>query len=170
MAAPTPAASIVDVRHVHQCKPLLVALERTIERRRRVRGRDEPLAVVLDIDETALLNRGSKVVRNSCVYVFYRKMLDLGVAVFFVTARSDTYRDHTASQLRRLGYDRYVQLHMMPERLHNPATFKRDVRRSIVRAGYHVLANVGDQWTDMDGGYYDLGIKLPEDDGEGATP
>lgn len=155
--------SIIVLDDVDQYEPLFASIIAWLEERRdRLRG--VPLAIVLDIDETALLNKGERVHRNAFVYAFYRRMCDMRVNVFFVTARSEPYRRHTEAQLARLGYDRYVRLYMMPEGEHDPARFKRRVRRALIDNGYRILANVGDQWTDMSGGYYDLGIKLPEDD------
>lgn len=39
--------------------------------------------------------------------------------------------------------------------------FKSGARASIVRQGYDVLADIGDQWSDVCGGYADHIYKLP---------
>lgn len=160
-AAAASQPSIVVLDDVSQYEPLFAAIVTWLEARRE-RLRTTPLAVVLDIDETALLNKGDRVHRNAFVYAFYRRMLAMDVSVFFVTARVEAFRAHTESQLTRLGYDRYRALFMMPTVDTDPARFKRDTRRALIERGYRILANVGDQWTDMTGGYYDIGIKLPE--------
>ena len=165
MAAVQPKIVVLD--DVNQYEEVLGAIVEWAQDQQRRQSARRPLAIVLDIDETALLNKGKRVYRNVYVYAFYRHMLRLNVAVFFVTARSTKYRHHTENQLARLGYDRYEELFLMPPRLRDPARFKRNVRRMLIQRGYHIFANLGDQWTDMESGYFDVGIKLPEDDGTG---
>lgn len=170
-AASGARGSVLVMDDAGEYEPTFAAIVHWLRDHRARLTRDgQRLAVVLDIDETALLNKAGRVHRNVIIHAFYTELRRLGVEVFFVTARPEQYRAHTLSQLRRLEYDAHAGLFMMPDAGQDPAAFKRNVRRRLVeQGGYRVLANVGDQWTDMSGGYYDMGIKLPEDDADDDT-
>jgi len=86
------------------------------------------------------------------------------VAIFFVTGRDEPLRAATAANLRRAGYAGWTDLILEPAR-HRPyrsaADFKAPARAAIERRGYTIVANVGDQESDLAGGHAMRGFKLP---------
>lgn len=94
----------------------------------------------------------------------YRLALRRGVKVFFITGRPVPMRDATVRNLREAGYARYQRLILRPASTLSDASvvpFKSGERRRIERAGYDILVNVGDQDSDLAGGYANRTFKLP---------
>jgi predicted secreted acid phosphatase len=158
------------------------------------------LAVVLDIDETALSNwpelkaddfafflsgpcdlSVNGVVQAPCGWnkwvelekappivptlELYRQARSQGVKVFFITGRTEAQRAATAANLRTAGYEGFTDsdLIMKPTDSHlkSLATFKTAARKVIAAAGYVIVLNVGDQYSDLSGDYAQEPIKLP---------
>jgi hypothetical protein len=66
--------------------------------------------------------------------------------------------------LREAGFGRYQKLILRPESdLGAPSVvpFKSGERRKLERAGYDILVNVGDQDSDLAGGYANRTFKVP---------
>ena len=80
---------------------------------------------------------------------------ELGVAVFFITGRPESQRDATERNLRAAGYDGFAGLAMVPDgqRFASAADFKAPRRAAIEAEGYTIIANVGDQPSDLAGGH-----------------
>jgi predicted secreted acid phosphatase len=158
------------------------------------------LAMVLDIDETALSNwpelkadnfeffltgpcniSVDGTVRPPCGWnkwvalekslpivptlELYRQARSHGVKVFFITGRTEAQRAATAANLWAAGYKGFTDsdLIMKPTDSHpkSLATFKTAARRAIANAGYVIVLNVGDQYSDLSGDYAQEPIKLP---------
>ena len=84
-----------------------------------------------------------------------------GVAVFFITGRRENTRDHTVSNLKREGFDGFTQLILKPQAsTETTVQYKSGARAAIEQQGYHIIANVGDQYSDLAGGHEDIGFKL----------
>jgi hypothetical protein len=79
----------------------------------------------------------------------------LRVAVFFVTARPEAIRSLTLEQLRNAGYTGRYKLVMQPNDYADPSKipYKSSARRKIEKRGFRILANVGDQRSDLKGGF-----------------
>jgi predicted secreted acid phosphatase len=145
----------------------------------------EKLAVVLDVDETALSNwvvavhddfgyipndwnwcaalRCGKAIPGT-LRIFKEAESDR-VAVFFITGRPDGQRADTEANLKAEGYDAWQHLYLRPE---NHAkgelteTFKAACRKQIVDQGYRIVLNVGDQMSDLVGEpMAEHSVKLP---------
>jgi acid phosphatase len=143
-------------------------------RRRAAHGaKEHKLAVVLDIDETTLSNYPEMLKTG---FVFNQKESDawidagsakaipgtlniyneakkLGATVFFLTGRGESLREATERNLRAEGFDGWQQL-IMREAGQAGLTalaYKSAARREIVRHGYRIVLNVGDQWSDLQG-------------------
>jgi predicted secreted acid phosphatase len=86
----------------------------------------------------------------------------LGVAVFFVTGRPPALRAATERNLRAQGY-RWTDVILLPKdgRFASAAAFKSDARRRIAEQGYTILLTMGDQQSDLDGGFAERTFKLP---------
>jgi acid phosphatase len=88
----------------------------------------------------------------------------LGVAIFFITGRPDRpdLRAATVHNLKEAGYDGWKELFMRP--ISSPGAsvseYKTRFRKHIQDdLHYHVIANVGDQQSDLVGGYADPSIQ-----------
>ncbi len=140
-------------------------------------------AIVLDIDDTALSSfaiqrrlgfgwvpsawdewvRSSGAPAHAGVLALYRYALEQGVAVFFVTGRREHLREPTERQLRAAGYGRWVGLYLKPDDYSEKSVvpYKTAQRQAIADLGFEILLNVGDQWSDLDGGNARVTYKLP---------
>jgi hypothetical protein len=145
-----------------------------------VHGHAKKLALVLDIDETALSNYNainadnftfgpnSQAEATAETGVKIPSTLELfnlakqnGVSVFFITGRRENTRAHTESNLRREGYDGWQQLFLKPDASTDTTVqYKSGARAAIEGQGYRIVANVGDQYSDLAGGHEDIGFKL----------
>jgi predicted secreted acid phosphatase len=85
------------------------------------------------------------------------------VAIFFVTGRRVPERAVTLRELTLAGYPAPTALYLRPVNDHAASVipFKSAARARIVALGYDIVASVGDQWSDLRGGYADSVYKLP---------
>jgi predicted secreted acid phosphatase len=154
--------------------------------RKRTSARNAPRkpALVLDIDETALDNYPCFVARGGipyngavnaqCITAYdapavkpvlslFRRARDLGVRVFFITGRPEQIRDGSLDNLRAAGYTGRYGLLMRPADYDKESAIpaKRASRKAIQKRGFKILANVGDQQSDLKGGFSERTYKLP---------
>lgn len=141
------------------------------------------LAVVLDIDETLLSNyqhmkennfggsaelidhyidRGDDPAIPSALQ-FTKYAEENKISIFFVTGRSEQYRESTVRNLRHVGVPKWEHLYMRPADYHKMSIidFKAGTRAQIEQQGYEVVESIGDQWSDIRGGHVKKGYKLP---------
>jgi 5'-nucleotidase (lipoprotein e(P4) family) len=141
------------------------------------------LAVVFDIDETTLSNL-PHLIANDYGYVpktwdawvlsgqahaiipvqtVYDTAVRGKVDVFFITTRPESARASTERNLREVGYDTWARIFYKPVTgpEHSTTGFKTDVRRKLVKEGYVIILNLGDQDSDVMGGYAERSYKLP---------
>jgi predicted secreted acid phosphatase len=80
-----------------------------------------------------------------------------GVSVFFITGRSESERAATIRNLHRAGYRGWSKLIMKPAGLNvkSAADYKAPQRAKIAAEGYTIIVNMGDQPSDLAGGYPD---------------
>jgi acid phosphatase len=142
------------------------------------------LAVVFDIDDTLISNYPQVKARD---FAQTRKDVDevIGgdgavtvpgmlklfnfakahqVTVILVTGRPEKLRDHTVDQLKQAGYAEWDQLYLRsPDQKDlNAAAYKTTIRKNVEQQGYEVVLNIGDQYSDLTGGYADKTFKLPD--------
>ena len=87
---------------------------------------------------------------------------ELGVAVFFITGRPGDLQDETEANLREQGYTwDGVILPTNYGQTKSAVDFKAPARQRIVEQGYAILLTIGDQESDLAGGYAERGFKLP---------
>jgi predicted secreted acid phosphatase len=93
----------------------------------------------------------------------FRKARAVNVAVFFITGRPEDQRAATVRNLEKAGYKGYVRLFMVPEGAHysSAADFKTPVRVQIEGMGYAIIANMGDQPSDLRGDHAEKKFLLP---------
>ena len=109
----------------------------------------------------------------------------LGITVFGLTGRNDGQKTATIANLTKVGYrpftaDRFftkwasgtTPTTVDPSRTWFAGTpcadgscttveYKANTRRHIEALGYDIVLNVGDQWSDLQGGFADRTLKLP---------
>lgn len=145
----------------------------------------EKLALVLDIDETALSNWDEEkkydfgyvvsewnewVMQEKATAIdgtlrLYNQAIKEGVAVFFITGRSADEETATADNLKMVGYHDWAGLAMRGPHPAGQTTtdFKSGERKKIVDAGYKIILNVGDQMSDLNGSSQaEVSVKLPD--------
>jgi HAD superfamily, subfamily IIIB (Acid phosphatase) len=85
----------------------------------------------------------------------YTAARDRGAAIFFITGRPENQRAATERNLKVVGYTGYTQLIMEPTGAQyvSAADFKAPQREQIEQRGYTIIANVGDQPSDLAGGF-----------------
>ena len=149
------------------------------------RRSDERLAVVFDIDETLLSNYphihsigfgyiasdwAAWVARGEAPAIKpVRELLlaarRLGLDVFLITDREEPgERAATEANHRREGLGNYTRLIMQPAGGPKLSVSERKTaaRRALYREGYTIVANLGDQESDLRGGYAERTFKLPD--------
>lgn len=142
----------------------------------------ERLAVVLDIDETALSNLlhmrafdfgyvppewDAWVARGEApaimpVLELFQAARRAGVEVIFITGRRERDRPGTEKNLRAAGFGDYAALWLKPNTAKSTTEqFKTETRRGLQAEGYVIIANVGDQESDLAGGFSERTFKVP---------
>jgi acid phosphatase len=154
-----------------------------IEQRAAKRAPGERLAVVLDIDETTLSNwpflleqdfggtdaawdawfAAAKAPVIEPVREVFRAARKLGVEVLFITGRRERVRAGTEANLRVVGCGDFAALVMKPnEWKGSAAVYKTAERKRLVAEGHVIIANLGDQQSDLAGGSAERTFKLPD--------
>ncbi len=141
------------------------------------------LAIVLDIDDTSLSNYQDIVGRDFCdnakliragikrantpaitpVLELYKNARNEKVAIFFVTGRRPDLQRATEKNLKAAGYTTWNGIFFRPKEDLNQSVvpFKTQVRSNIEGQGYTIIASIGDQESDLKGGYAEKTFKLP---------
>jgi hypothetical protein len=141
-------------------------------------GKSKP-ALVLDIDETSLSNYAGLLASGftaegtvgpavsgtgtaiAPTLALYHDALAHHVSVFFITGRPSEIQTITETNLREVGYDEgWSGLFFKPTEADTEA-FKSSTRASIQKQGYRIVVDVGDQQSDLDGGFARRDFKLP---------
>ena len=126
---------------------------------RRVERGGTPLAVKLDIDNTALATRYQPGRPVPVVLRFARYAQKSGVSVVFNTAREEADLTQAVAQLRRASFP--VSAICGRRTGETAVESKQRCRQQYVDAGYTIIANVGNRKTDFVGRNYERGFKLP---------
>ena len=86
-----------------------------------------------------------------------------GVTVFFITGRSEASRAATELNLRAVGYEGWAGLVMRPTGTSTPSAsdYKAPERAKIMAQGYTIIANIGDQPSDLAGGSAERTFLVP---------
>jgi putative acid phosphatase of HAD superfamily subfamily IIIB len=145
------------------------------------RGKGGKPAIVLDIDETSLSNYSaivadgfkfgpkSQAEATDEIGVAIKQTLQIfndakarGIAVFFVTGRPEAQRQVTTENLTREGYSGWAGLTLKPAGTTlTTVAYKSGARAAIEQQGFHIIANIGDQYSDLAGGHADRAFKVP---------
>ena len=138
------------------------------------------LAIVLDIDETSLSNytqleannfsnaTGALIVAATSTNQpaiaptldLYRQARAAGISVFAITGRPTLVQSLTLQNLGNAGYTDLQEVFFKPS-ADAVIPFKSGQRAALEQQGYRIVANVGDQESDLAGGHADRSFKLP---------
>lgn len=142
----------------------------------------EKLAAIFDIDETALSNLPNMADCEYCSVAAQQKLYpadglpaipqvrDLynfakskGVMPILLTGRDESDRGATVANLMAAGYAGWEDLLMRPDGNKDSAqVLKTGLRAGVERRGYKIVVNMGDQLSDLAGGYSERTYKLPD--------
>lgn len=142
----------------------------------------ERLAVVFDIDETMLSNlshmraqdfgyrpeawdawveRGEAPALEP-IKAVYQLAVRRGVAVVFLSGRREKDRPGTEKNLKAIGVGDYAYVLLKADdSRETAAVFKSAARRQLQESGWTIIANLGDQESDLAGGYAERSFKVP---------
>lgn len=92
-----------------------------------------------------------------------RKASGHHIAVFFITGRHEAERAATDRNLKAAGYAGWEGLVLRKEGSHtsSAADYKAPARAAIEAQGYTIIANIGDQPSDLAGGHAERAFLLP---------
>src|SRR5262245_54271094 len=133
------------------------------------------LALVLDIDETSLSNWPNLLASGFDHWIAnhtaeaIRPTLDLfnvakakGVAIFFISNRREDQRSATVNNLKAAGYEGWTDLFLkQPDDKSSVREFKTASRKQIEDGSVTIIANVGDQYSDLAGGHAERTFRVP---------
>lgn len=155
---------------------------RWIEQRIARRKPDERLAIIFDFDDTLVSNwpafragdfgyveeawrawvQAGEAPPISPVVDLLRFARSQGLGVFVITSRLENQRTATIKNLERIGCAEGVTLICAPNDWRDTAAkFKTAQRQQLSKQGYAIIANVGDQQSDLVGGNAERIFKLP---------
>jgi predicted secreted acid phosphatase len=126
-------------------------------------------AIVLDIDNTALESeyQGSIITPATApVLAIANQARQAGAAVIFVTARPEIIKALTKENLKRVGYPNDGLYMRTTFDFSDNHILKTNARIKIEKAGYTIVANIGNSATDLAGGHAERTFKLPDYDGQ----
>ncbi|MFC9913688.1 HAD family acid phosphatase [Streptomyces sp. NPDC127197] len=130
----------------------------------------EKQAIVFDIDNTTLetdFGFSYPQPANQPVLEVAEYAQEHGVDLFFVTARPGIIYAPTEYNLEKVGYEvdgLYVRGFL--DLFKDVAAYKTAQRVNIESKGYTIIANIGNNTTDLSGGHAEKTYKLPDYDGQ----
>ena len=154
-----------------------------LEQRVAQRKPGERLIVIFDLDETLLSNLPSmrpldfgyvpdvwdawvhagRAPAIAPILGVYSAARRLGFAIVLLTGREERYRTGTEKNLRAIGCDAYAALILKPDAdTETTGAFKLAARRRLAADGSTIVANIGDQESDFEGGESERNFKLPD--------
>lgn len=170
-AAATASAGASSVDHetwLRDVRPVIDQARAYLQERTSTARPGEKPAIVLDIDNTSLetyfdwwFPPAVAPTRDLARYADSR-----GVDVFFVTARPDFIHPATLYNLDRAGYPvAGLYGRSIPDLFDEVSAYKTAQRAAIEKRGYTIVANIGNNTTDLVGGHAERTFKLPDYDG-----
>jgi len=139
--------------------------------------------VIFDVDETALDNYGlAEQMGFGYVYEMNKKwnaemkapvipqvkelydfLLSKGTKIIFLTGRNFPEYEVTYQNLKSTGYSVFDTLitQIGDEKKMKAKDFKSSMRIWLTEQGYEIIGTVGDQWSDLEGLYHGIQVKIP---------
>ena len=139
--------------------------------------------VIFDVDETVLDNYGlAELMGFGYVYEMNKKwnaelkapaipkvkelydfLLSKGAKIIFLTGRNFPEYEVTFQNLKNEGYTVFDTLitQIGDEKKMKALEFKSSKRKWLTEQGYEIVGTVGDQWSDLEGEYHGIQVKIP---------
>ncbi|WP_407839668.1 HAD family acid phosphatase [Streptomyces sp. DSM 116496] len=139
-----------------------------IEQRIAASPAGEKPAIVLDIDNSSLETDFHwfwtfPTPAIAQVRELTRYANDRGVAIFFVTARPGIVYSLTERNLKAVGYPvSGLYVRDLPALFGEVSAYKTAKRAEIEARGYTIIANIGNNQSDLVGGHAERTVKLPD--------
>ncbi|MEU1424567.1 HAD family acid phosphatase [Kitasatospora sp. NPDC005751] len=167
VAAAASSGAVTEAQWLADVGAAIAPARAYVEQRTATPTGEKP-AIVFDIDNTTLATHfhpfampGIAPVVELAQYAHSR-----GVAIIFVTARVDFIDPITRHSLAAAGYT-VDELHGrdLCDLFKPVQQYKTDERVEVENEGYTIIASVGNNWTDLDGGHAERTFKLPDYNG-----
>ena len=142
----------------------------------------ENSVVIFDVDETVLNNYGlAELMGFGYVYEMNKKwnaemkapaipqvkelyeyLLARGAKIIFLTGRNIPEYEVTYKNLKQKGYEVFDTLITQREYEYELTAqeFKSSKRKELTEEGYEIVGTVGDQWSDLNGEYHGIQVKV----------
>ncbi|MFF1296986.1 MULTISPECIES: HAD family acid phosphatase [unclassified Streptomyces] len=173
LAAPAEAATTEDVDYTtwqQDCRAVMDQALPYLKQRIAAAKPGEKQAIVFDIDNTTLetdFGFSYPQPANEPVLDVAEYAQDHGVSLFFVTARPGIIYSFTDYNLDHAGYDvSGLYVRSLIDLFKDVAAYKTAQRVAIENKGYTIIANIGNNATDLSGGHAEKTYKLPDYDGQ----
>ncbi|MCC7018098.1 MAG: hypothetical protein IT564_12960 [Rhodospirillales bacterium] len=175
-----------EVRQYYESRKFDLELNAVIKEAKEKFGKIEfktNSVVVFDVDETALDNYGLaeemgfgyvyemnkkwnaelKAPAIEQVKTLYDFLLSKGAKIIFLTGRNFNEYEVTHQNLINAGYTKFDTLitQIGDETKMKTKEFKSSKRVWLTKHGYDIVGTVGDQWSDLQGEYHGIQIKIP---------
>jgi predicted secreted acid phosphatase len=128
---------------------------------------NKPPLIIFDIDDTLLdtskLSKRFPLLDGlDPTITFYQFVKDIGYHTILLTARDESKRDITIQNLNRLKINHYddIIFRTNQDTKYSFGKYKLKQRKRLSK-NYTIIANLGDQPTDFEGGYNGKIIKIP---------
>jgi len=143
----------------------------------------ENFVVIFDVDETVLSNYElAEQMGFGYVYEMNKKwnaemkapafpqvkelydfLIEKGTRIVFLTGRNIPEYEVTYKNLKQEGYEVFDTLITQREYEYELTAqeFKSSKRKELVEEGYEIIGTVGDQWSDLNGDYHGIQVKIP---------
>jgi len=147
------------------------------------RGLPQNFAIVFDIDETLLSNwpylrdndfgitmssftawaGASRDAALAPMLEVFSTARAYHIPIFLISGRPESLREATVRNLANAGFWGWTDLHLRPDSDHAASVipFKSGIRKMLAGHGFDIILNVGDQQSDLEGGYARHRVKLP---------
>ncbi len=163
-------------------KDVMEAVDKAIDEFKNIKPSGKDI-VVFDIDETTLSNYDySKEFDFGYVAYLWNKWIDSasapaipevkklydnlaarGFGIVFITGRKDFQYKPTYKNLINAGYTKFDTLIVRTPSYYKTTAeeYKSAKRTELVNKGYKIVGDVGDQYSDLDGPYHGIQVKIP---------
>lgn len=94
---------------------------------------------------------------------FFNYCKNKNVNTFIVTSKRQKYQTYVLELLANAGYSGWTGLYLRPDEDQGTIqNYKTNTRKAIMEGGNEILINLGDQPSDVNGGYAIFPIQLPD--------
>lgn len=87
------------------------------------------------------------------VVALYNEVLNKGFKIVIISGTSDDFREARYKNLRNVGVDGWEKLILWTEADNGKTAlqYKSEKKAELVKEGYTIVGNIGDQWSDLSG-------------------